>query len=171
MLEERNSRRSARNRFCTQPGVPGQQIQGHGASPASLPSSSLLFPSCKMKEVMCQMLLSKGSVEAVFLFCGVARSCISSMGAEKQLQRPPAQPFKLKSSSCLPPAWGPRSPHCFRTPASRPGGFLWALPPPTPGLGFHGQSVGHGGKMCTRQEAPGGQVERTAILSQAVKAL
>ena len=70
------------------------------------------------------MPLSKGSVEAVL----VLRSgwgCTSSMGAEKAAaERPPAQPFKMKSSSCLPLAWGPRSPHYFTTPASRPGGFL-----------------------------------------------
>lgn len=53
------------------------------------------------------------------------------MGAKNAAaRRPPAQSALQVEKLRLPPSRpGPRSPRCFTTPASRPGGFLWATLP------------------------------------------
>lgn len=129
VLEEGKSRGQPRSLWCILPPVPGGQIQGHGASLASLPRSSLLFPSCKTDEGVNAKCHSAKCCGGCFSFPGWPGVVSVLQGQRKQLQRPPVQPLKMKSSSCLPLAWGPRSPHGFTTPASRPGGFLCAALP------------------------------------------
>lgn len=150
------------------------EIWGHGAAPTSLPHSSWLITSCKTEEGMSGKYHSVKCLRRSFLFQGAAGSYISSTGAEKAAaERPPAQPFKIKSSSCLPPAWGPRSPHSFTTPASRPGGFLCAAFPPPPSLGLSppGECGAWWEDVVHQAGGPGGvQVEVPAILSCTAKA-
>lgn len=150
------------------------EIWGHGAAPTSLPHSSWLITSCKTEEGMNGKYHSVKCLRRSFLFQGAAGSYISSTGAEKAAaERPPAQPFKIKSSSCLPPAWGPRSPHSFTTPASRPGGFLCAAFPPPPSLGLSppGECGAWWEDVVHQAGGPGGvQVEVPAILSCTAKA-
>lgn len=73
----------------------------------------------------------------------------------------------MPPSLCPPPAWRPRSPRCFSTPASRPGGLLWATLP-------HWAPTGRAWGLAGRCGAPGrghlGQVEMPTILSRAGEA-
>lgn len=88
------------------------------------------------------------------MFCGAAGSCSSSRGAQKAAaERPPAQPFKLKSSSCLPPAWGPRSPHRFAHLLPAQGAS--SVPPSPTGPGSHGGVWGMVGDVVHQAGAPG----------------
>lgn len=170
MCWKRKSRRWAWGLLWALPRVPGLWTQGHGASHPA-PLGAALFPSCKLEGVMCEVLPAQGlwgPFLYIFLFCAEAGSCSSSGGAETAAAgRPPAQRFKFKRPRCLPPAWGPRSPRCFTTPASRPGGFLWATLPHWAPLG---RVRGLAGRCGTPSQGHLGQVEMPAILSWAGKA-
>lgn len=98
------------------------------------PHSGSPAPSCKMEGARRQTLLSKGPWRPFFLFgfCSVGRlGGVPAMGAKNAAaRRPPAQSALQVEKLRLPPSRpGPRSPRCFTTPASRPGGFLWATLP------------------------------------------
>lgn len=84
---------------------------------------------------MCEVLPAQGLwgpfLYFFVLFCGAVGAVPALAGQRQQLRGGhllSASSLKGPVAS-LPPAWGPRSPRCFTTPASRPGGFLWATLP------------------------------------------
>lgn len=158
---------------CRHTQVPGASLTPHPPTP----SPSLLSPPTKWRGSEVPSASQQGSGEAAFCpleegLQGDSGSCVSPAEAEKAAAaRPPAQPFKLKRSGCLPPALGPGSLHRLTTPASRPKGLPLCLPPPL-GLGLlPGPEWGHGRMMgYSGQEATGGQKKISAIPSQTGKA-